>query len=92
MIPSGARVWINDEAYGTTPVVVPIQWQCVSDASQYKGTRITLEHPDCHTLSTNLRTHRPYVPPSLNEDADEEGERLVYRPFGHQRFILARRR
>ena len=47
--PSGAQVWIDDQARGRTPLTVPVTWW----AARYN--RITLEHPESYSFSTVLR-------------------------------------
>jgi hypothetical protein len=49
--PDGARVWIDGEDRGRTPLVVPVG----SSPWLSAGNRITLEHPECHRFSTSLR-------------------------------------
>lgn len=47
--PSGARVRIDGTNRGRTPLAAPVEW------SADEHNEITLEHPDCHRLSTVLR-------------------------------------
>ena len=47
--PEGAVVRIDGKERGRTPVTVPVQWIALLP------NRITLEHPACYRLSTDLR-------------------------------------
>ena len=81
-VPSGARVWIDGAEVGRTPMTTHARWL---ESGEKK--LITLAHPECHTLTTQLRV-RPvwevvYPLPYVTA--------VMRRPIENQRYVLARR-
>ncbi len=82
--PEGARVWLNDNEIGRTPVTVPFTW--------YGTYAVRLEHPGYEPLVAEAKVNAPpyqWVPADLAFETVVPGQRYDTHQFT---FTMAERR